>query len=208
MLIAALLFAVVQVPGVYDLANKTDPVTGKKAGEASLDWSGVRIRFTDYRNVEAFKKDPKKYVAKLGLKLIEKKDAKGKVTSTIVDLGNKKCPVTGDKVSGKHHVDKNGVRVHTCCGKCSGRVKKHPKATAKALGYGWIEPVLDLQNTKCPVTGDDCYPEAPIWIDVEGIRIRVCCDRCAAKVKKDSARAFRMLGVDPKKLKQKHAKKS
>ncbi|MHC4953394.1 MAG: hypothetical protein ACYTGZ_05845 [Planctomycetota bacterium] len=199
---------VVRVPGVYDLGNKTDPVNGKKVGEAVLDWSGVRIRFHDFRNTETFKKDPKKYLKKLGVSLVEKKDAKGKVTATILDLKNKKCPVTGDKVSGKHHVDKNGVRVHTCCGKCSGRVQRNPKATAKALGYTWVPPVLDLRNTKCPVTGDDCYPEAPIWVDVEGIRVRVCCDHCLKRVEKDPARTFRALGIDPKKLKAKHAKKS
>ena len=70
------------------------------------------------------------------------------------------------------------------------------------LGYVWIAPVLDLQNKTCPVTGDQCYPSAPIWVDLDGIRVRVCCDKCVAEAKKNPARIFRLLSVDPKKLKK------
>ncbi len=190
----------VKVPGLIDLANKKDPVSGKDVGKVLLDWKGVRIHFADAKNSAAFAKEPKRYLAKLGLKRIEIKDAKGKVTGSVLSLENAKCPVMGKKVDRKRYADFNGVRVYACCGKCRSRMARDPAATAKTLGYVWIAPVIDLQNTKCPVTGDQVYPSAPIWVDLDGIRVRVCCDHCVEEARENKARIFRLLGVDPKKL--------
>jgi len=185
---------------LFDLANKKDPVSGKAVAKNHLDWKGVRIHFADAKNSAAFAKQPKKYLSKLGLKQIEIKDAKGKLTGSVLSLENAKCPVTGDKANKKFFADSGGVRVYACCGKCRSRMTRDPAATAKALGYVWIAPVIDLQNTKCPVTGDQVYPSAPIWVDLDGIRVRVCCDHCVEEARENKARVFRLLGVDPKKL--------
>lgn len=190
-----LLFAPVKVPGVLDLQNGKDPVSGKKVGEFHADWKGIRVRFENAKNAAAFGEDPVQYLGKLGLKW----DTANKGLS----LENKKCPVTGNPVDREHHADKNGIRVYACCAKCVAKLWSDPAKTAKALGYAWIPPVIDLKNTTCPITGDQVYEEAPIWVDLEGIRIRVCCDRCVKKAKEDPARAFRLAGVDPKKLKEK-----
>lgn len=195
----------VKVPGRIDLANKKDPVDGKKVdGKSHLDWKGVRIHFASAKNSAAFAKEPKKYVAKLGLKLIDKTKGTGKVLS----LENAKCPVTEEKADRAFHADIGGVRAYACCGKCRSRMKRDPAATVKALGYVWIPPVIDLRNKTCPVTGEQCYPSAPIWVDLDGIRVRVCCDKCVAAAKKDPARIFRLLAVDPKKLKERASQRS
>ena len=188
----------VVVPGHFDLKNATDPVDGKKVKKGlHNDWMGVRVHFADFKNIETLRKDAKKYVGKLGIALVEEKDKQ-----PVLDLQNKKCPVQPSKdAEAKRFVEKNGVRVRVCCGKCAKRVKQHWNKVAKPLGYEWIPPVIDLRNTKCPVTGDKCYPSAPIWFDVDGIRIRVCCDHCAEEIPENKERVFRALGVDPAKLK-------
>ena len=64
--------------------------------------------------------------------------------------------------------------------------------------------MIDLRNEH-GVPGDrreQNYPEAPIWVDLDGIRIRVCCDRCVKKAEENPERTFRMAGVDPEKLKK------
>lgn len=45
----------------------------------------------------------------------------------IVDVGNKTCPVSGDKVSGKHFVEYKGRRYGLCCPHCEKEFKKDPE---------------------------------------------------------------------------------
>lgn len=45
----------------------------------------------------------------------------------IVDVGNKFCPVSGDKVSGKHFVVYQGKRYGLCCPMCENKFKKNPE---------------------------------------------------------------------------------
>ena len=186
----------VKLPGTLDLVNAKDPVSGKKPGKFHVDYKGVRIHFESAKTIGAFRKEPLKQIGKLGLKW----DKKSKTLS----LQNSKCPVTGEKVDAKQFADKNGVRMFACCPKCKATLWADPAKTAKKLGYKWIAGVIDLRNTTCPMTGDTVYPEAPIWVDLEGIRIRVCCDRCVRMAKKNPERTFRQAGIDPKKLKEKH----
>jgi len=47
--------------------------------------------------------------------------------ATIIDEGNKICPVTGDKVDGKDFYDYNGKRYGLCCSMCAAAFKADPK---------------------------------------------------------------------------------
>ena len=47
-------------------------------------------------------------------------------SSGVVDAGNKFCPVSGDKVSGKHFVEYNGKKYGLCCPMCANKFKKDP----------------------------------------------------------------------------------
>src|SRR3989338_8081476 len=47
-------------------------------------------------------------------------------TSTI-DVGNKMCPVSGDKVSGKDFVEHQGKKYGLCCPMCAKDFKKDPQ---------------------------------------------------------------------------------
>lgn len=45
----------------------------------------------------------------------------------VVDVGNKYCPVSGDKVSGQHFVEHDGKRYGLCCKMCADKFLKHPE---------------------------------------------------------------------------------
>lgn len=47
-------------------------------------------------------------------------------TSGVIEVGNKFCPVSGDKVSGKHFVEYKGKRYALCCPMCEKDFKKNP----------------------------------------------------------------------------------
>lgn len=44
----------------------------------------------------------------------------------VTDVGNKFCPVSGDKVSGKNFVEYDGKRYGLCCEMCDKKFKKDP----------------------------------------------------------------------------------
>ena len=47
--------------------------------------------------------------------------------SAMTDAGNKFCPVSGDKVSGKDFLEHEGKRYGLCCAMCTKDFKKNPK---------------------------------------------------------------------------------
>ena len=56
--------------------------------------------------------------------------------AAIVDAGNKTCPVSGDKVSGKHFVEYKGMRYGLCCPHCEKEFKKNPEKFITSLEKG------------------------------------------------------------------------
>ncbi len=54
----------------------------------------------------------------------------------IVDAGNTVCPVSGDKVSGKHFVEHGGKRYSLCCPHCEKDFKKDPEKFIAQLAEG------------------------------------------------------------------------
>ena len=182
----------VLVPAVVDLHNRVDPQDGRKVvPDTSVDLHGVRVHFASDENAAAFAKKPA--WDKLGFKL----DGK------VLDLRNAKCPTSGKPALAKFASQLHGVRVRWCSAECTRKLAKEPARWFAKLGYTYHAPVIDLRNTSCPVTGDPCYPEAPIWIDKDGIRIRVCCDHCVAEVEENAERVFKRMTVDPDRLRKK-----
>ena len=47
--------------------------------------------------------------------------------ATVVDAGNKICPVSGQKVDGKNFYEYNGKRYGLCCPMCATTFKADPK---------------------------------------------------------------------------------
>ena len=69
----------------------------------------------------------------------------------LMDVGNKFCPVSGDKVSGKTFVEYNGQKIGTCCKMCLDKFNKNPEkylANLEAeLSSGTAEDADHLDGT-------------------------------------------------------------
>jgi len=48
-------------------------------------------------------------------------------SAQIIDVGNQYCPVTGDKVKGKHFAVYEGKRYGLCCPMCERKFLKNPE---------------------------------------------------------------------------------
>jgi len=53
--------------------------------------------------------------------------------AAVVDVGNAVCPVSGDKISGKHFVEYQGKRYGLCCAHCEKEFKKDPEKYTASL---------------------------------------------------------------------------
>jgi len=186
----------VRTPALVDLHNSKCPMSGEEVdGETHVDWNGVRVQLCCSDCVAGFRKDPAKALGKLGVKL-----AKNEKDKTVVDLANAKCPIMGKAAKPDVHGDVDGVRVHYCCPNCDKKAHKDPAKAFAALGFVYIPSVVDLRNTKCPISGDPA--DAETFVDHEGIRVHFCCPDCVAAFKKDPAAAYAKLKVDPAKVKE------
>ena len=47
--------------------------------------------------------------------------------ATVTDVGNKICPISGDKVDGKNFYEYNGKRYGLCCPMCAATFKVDPE---------------------------------------------------------------------------------
>jgi len=56
--------------------------------------------------------------------------ATGQDEKTVVDAGNAKCPVTGDKVDGVNYYDYKGKRYGLCCPMCNATFAGDPEKYA------------------------------------------------------------------------------
>lgn len=63
-------------------------------------------------------------------------------SSQIVDVENKFCPVSGDKVSGKHFVEYKGKRYSLCCKMCANKFKKDPDK--------YLAKLAEIESGKVP----------------------------------------------------------
>ncbi len=185
----------VVIPAFVDLKNKKDPVNGKRAsmGQTAL-WRGLQIRFATAENARAFEKTPGKFLGKLGLAFLNPKKPDA------LKLGNALCPVTGKKPAKSVRWGGLVIGVHDAA--AAAKFSKNPGAGFAKLGYAYHPALVDLKNTVCPVTEGECYVEAPIWADVKGVRVRVCCDRCVKEVTDDPTTWLKRMGVDPKKIRR------
>ena len=98
-----------------------------------------------------------------------------------VDLKGIKCPVSGKPADEDHSVSYKGAKVYFCCGNC-------PKAFEKDSAKFATKANLQLAATgqakqvKCPLSGQDLNDSTAI--DVGGVDVAFCCEKCQGKVKK------------------------
>lgn len=58
----------------------------------------------------------------------------------VIEAGNTVCPVSGDKVSGKHFVLHEGKKYGLCCPHCEKEFKKDPEKYIATLAESGIHP--------------------------------------------------------------------
>jgi len=130
------------------------------------------------------------------LLLAEEKKTDPVRVPALLEIRNADCPVTGKRIEKGTTADWNGVRVRFCCEKCSAAFLKEPVPVLEKLGFKVAgtkeQPVLDLANAKCPIMGKPA--KESVHADVDGFRIRFCCEGCDKKTRKDPAAAFATLG--------------
>ncbi len=188
----------VRVPGIIDLRNAACPVSAAKI-EAGVtdDWHGVRVHLAGEVERAKFREAPAAFLEKLGLVV------GGTAEAPLLDLANARCPVMGRPAKADVFATLEGVRVRFCCARCKTGFPKEAAKHLTTLGYIYLPPVMDLRNKNCPVMAQETVEgEGEIYADFDGIRVRFCCDECIETFRKDPARFYRKMGVDPTALRE------
>ena len=94
------------------------------------------------------------------------------------------CPVSGKAADESTVVEYKGAKVHLCCPGC---VEPFKNDTAKFAAKANHQLVVTKQAklVKCPFTGGKLNPETAI--EVGGVKVCFCCNKCQGKVTKASA---------------------
>ncbi len=96
-------------------AQTTCPVMGGKINKKFYaDYKGKRVYFCCPDCIQAFKKNPDKYVKKL------------ERAGVILAKAQTTCPVMGGKINKKFYADYKGKRVYFCCPDCIQAFRKNP----------------------------------------------------------------------------------
>jgi len=89
------------------------------------------------------------------------------------------CPVSGKPALEDKTADYKDAKVYFCCGNCPGAFAKD---TAKYATKANQQLVATGQATevKCPLSGAKLNPDQSV--EVGGVKVAFCCDKCKAKV--------------------------
>jgi YHS domain-containing protein len=94
-----------------------------------------------------------------------------------------KCPVSGKPVDATKTVDFNGGKVAFCCENCPKAFAKDTKKYAAKANLQLAQSG-QLTQVKCPLTGKDVAADKSV--EVEGVKVGLCCAGCLGKTKKVS----------------------
>jgi YHS domain-containing protein len=92
-----------------------------------------------------------------------------------------KCPVSGKATQADKTVDFNGGKVQFCCENCPKAFNANPKKFAGKANLQLIQ-TGQLVQVKCPLTARPVAADKTVEID--GVKIGVCCGNCLAKATK------------------------
>ena len=110
---------------VVDLANANCPILGRKTKDDVFgDHAGVRVHYCCAMCDRKVKKDPAKAFEALGYEYIP----------SVVDLRNKRCPISGKESGEETYADRDGVRVRLCSAECREQFEEDPAAVFETLG--------------------------------------------------------------------------
>jgi hypothetical protein len=100
---------------------------------------------------------------------------------TTKKAANTVCPIMGDEIEdAEHKVVLQGYEIALCCDPCNADARANPQVTlVKALD----PKVKDLENTNCPITGDEVTANA--FCLIGDTLVRLSSPGCVESVKKD-----------------------
>ncbi|MBI3856517.1 MAG: hypothetical protein HY293_12590 [Planctomycetes bacterium] len=95
---------------------------------------------------------------------------------------NDACPVSGDKVDGKHTSE---LKIGFCCANCKGRFDRDPLAA--------LHKMEKLSPDVCPLSGK------PVGDAVSTVTVAFCRDECKAKFDKEPGKYLARIQAADKK---------
>jgi YHS domain-containing protein len=178
----------------YPLAS--DPVTDESLAEVEQPvvhlHEGRELRFADAANVEKFKKNPEKYLAKVDERIIENQMPYYPMTT---------CPVSGEKLGGEmgepvDYVYGNRL-IRFCCKGCKGDFLKDPSATLEKLDAAVVAQQKENYPLEtCPVSGQKLGSMGdPVDMVIANRLLRLCCGGCKGKLMANPAEVLGQVDV-------------
>ena len=172
----------------------TDPVTAEKLGpvekQVVIDHEGRELRFASEANAKAFRADPAKYLVKVDEALVKQQ---------LAHYPPMACPVSGKKLGEMGEptnlIYKNRL-VRFCCPDCKAEFLKDPsKYIAKIDAAVVAAQSKKYGAAKCVVSDEAFGGEMGEPVDyVIGNRlVRLCCDGCIKKLRKDPLKYMTMV---------------
>lgn len=164
----------------------TDPVTGEKLGPVAqqviYQHEGRELRFTNEKNKKAFVAEPAKYLPNLD---------KAMIAQQLPFYPLKTCVVSGKELGSmgepRQIVYRNRL-VLLCCEKCEPKFLENSGKYIADLDAAVVAaqmPKYPLET--CLVSGDEFGGEMgdPVPFVAGNRLIKMCCDGCAKKIRKD-----------------------
>jgi YHS domain-containing protein len=90
------------------------------------------------------------------------------------------CPVSGQPAKEDKSADYKNGKVYFCCGDCCAAFTKDPTKHAVKANQQ-LAATGQATQTKCPLSGGKLNPDANV--EVGGVKVGFCCDKCQGKVK-------------------------
>lgn len=116
--------------------------------------------------------------------------AQEETTAVSPRLGNQThCPVMGGEIDSTVFTDIQGHRVYHCCPGCSPKLVANPDKYFEKASESGVR--FENNQSVCPVSNEPLEKE--IFVDFEGRRVFVCCDKCVKMFEKDPARYITLL---------------
>ena len=89
------------------------------------------------------------------------------------------CPVSGKAALEDKTADYKGGKVYFCCGDCPTEFAKNTAKYATKANLQ-LAATGQAKEVKCPLSGQKLNPDTTV--DVSGVKVTFCCNKCQAKV--------------------------
>lgn len=172
-----------------------DPVTMEKLPaldeQIIIDHEGRELRFGSTESVEAFKKNPDRYLAAIDGLIIKQQ---------LPYYPLKNCVVLGGlfitEMGGPIDYVYNNRHFRFCCKMCRTHVNNRPAFYLGKLDEAVKQlQMADYPLATCPVSGGQLGAMGdPIDVVIANRLVRLCCDGCIDKLRADPMRYLGMLG--------------